>query len=415
MPRSLRGLVLAGALVLAGCGVGGQQARDGADEPELTKEQLAMMVLPEGELADGVAALQADGDVGVVDNRQAADDSIDPDDTAKSLRSAGRLTGYKLSHSQPKLLSAKAKGVLGVGSMVEVMEDPVYAAQYLHARLNDYEAFRKAIPGLKLSNHSTFEAPIGDEAGGQRVKFTLPGVLTGHSTEVYFRRGRIVASVEVVRGDRRDAQEEVLRLAAELDQRIQAVLAGKRTPPEKPAKPESTGISAAERQALPAQTLAAADLAAAATVIEEKETDSDEDSVSFLRGFEDVDVGGSHLMRLNAQTTVYEDPEDAALAFKIAAKGAGREIFADSVVRSYARQTGVRPTDVRVRPLPSPGKGMAGVVVTFELVGAKFELVSIFMRSGNLVQSVTGICRPNELDPSDLKTVARLAYDRMVA
>ena len=32
---------------------------------------------------------------------------------------------------------------------------------------------------------------------------------------------------------------------------------------------------------------------------------------------------------------------------------------------------------------------MKGIVVTFELVGAKFQMASIFMRSGRFVQSVT--------------------------
>ena len=50
MPRSLRGLILAGALVLAGCGVGGEKARDAVEEPEVTKAQLAAMVLPQAEL-----------------------------------------------------------------------------------------------------------------------------------------------------------------------------------------------------------------------------------------------------------------------------------------------------------------------------------------------------------------------------
>ena len=50
------------------------------------------------------------------------------------------------------------------------------------------------MPGLKLSEHSEFEAAaIGDEAAGQRVKITAPGVATGYETDIVFRRGRIVA------------------------------------------------------------------------------------------------------------------------------------------------------------------------------------------------------------------------------
>ena len=112
MPRFLPGLVLAGALLLAGCGFGQKGEPAAVEQPEITKAQLAAMVLPVDQLGEGVAALEVDDDVGVVENRQAADDSLDPDDTGKSLRNDGRLTGYKLSYSHPRLLSAKAKGVL---------------------------------------------------------------------------------------------------------------------------------------------------------------------------------------------------------------------------------------------------------------------------------------------------------------
>jgi hypothetical protein len=213
VPRSLRGIVLAGALLLAGCGLGKNADPAAVEQTEVTKAQLAAMVLPAEELGPEVVKLEVDDDVGVVDNRQAADDSLDPDDTGKSLRGEGRLLGYKLSYSHPRLASANTKGVLGLGSLVEVLEGPVDAAQYLHARLNDYERFKNAVPGFKLSGYSTFEALVGDEAGGEQIKLTVRGVLTGYLTDVYFRRGRIVGSVEIVRTDREDAQEKALELA----------------------------------------------------------------------------------------------------------------------------------------------------------------------------------------------------------
>jgi hypothetical protein len=168
MPRSLRGIVLAGALLLAGCGLGKNADPADVEQTEVTKAQLAAMVLPAEKLGPEVVKLEVDDDVGVVDNRQAADDSLDPDDTGKSLRGEGRLLGYKLSYSHPRLASANTKGVLGLGSLVEVLEGPVDAAQYLHARLNDYERFKNAVPGFKLSGYSTFEALVGDEAVGSR-------------------------------------------------------------------------------------------------------------------------------------------------------------------------------------------------------------------------------------------------------
>ena len=85
MPRFLPGIVLAGVLLLAGCGLGQKDEPAAGEQPEITKAQLAVMVLPVDQLGEGVAALEVDDDVGLVDNRQAADDSLDPDDSGKSL------------------------------------------------------------------------------------------------------------------------------------------------------------------------------------------------------------------------------------------------------------------------------------------------------------------------------------------
>ena len=107
------------------------------------------------------------------------------------------------------------------------MEDPVYAAQYLHKQLGDFERFKgKQDDGTTLSAVSTFEVTgIGDEAEGLLGTSTL-GKQKLHLTAVAFRRARIVAVAAVVRTDDDDAQNEARALAVKLDKRIQAVLAG---------------------------------------------------------------------------------------------------------------------------------------------------------------------------------------------
>ena len=96
-------------------------------------------------------------------------------------------------------------------------------------------------------------------------------------------------------------------------------------------------------------------------------------------------------------------------------QSAGRESFADGIARAFAKETGVTPTDIHVRSFSTGVRGMPGLVATFELVGAKFEMASIFVRSGRYVQSVTGICRPDEVSPGDLTVLARRAQARLVA
>jgi hypothetical protein len=398
-------------MVLAGCGVTGNDGSDGAKQPAVTKGQLAAMVLPADGLGASIQGLQVD-DSGVVDNKDAADDSVDPDDTGENMKGDGRVSGYELSYEHPKLISSK--GAIGVGTSVDLFQDPVYAAQFLHERLNDYERFKNGVPGMKFSRYSEFEAlAIGDEAAGQHLTITIPGVVTGYETDVVFRRGRIVARVEIARTDRKDARDEALKLAIQLDRRIQAVLAGEIE--VEPVRPEeSPSTAAAELRRLPSLTLAPADIGPGARVAKEGRRSGD-DFHAYYRQFTDVAVGGSHLLSLRGETQLYESPAKAELALTVLGKQAGRQILTQSIVESALDEAGVKPTNVRVRPLAGLGPGRTGTVVTFRLVGTNFTMATIFTRSGRVVQAVMGMCRSTDFDPDDLKPVAERAGRRLAA
>ena len=168
MPRFHPGLALAGALaLLAGCGLGGEKARDAAEPQAVTKAQLAAMVLPKAELGTIAQGARPAPDGGAVGNAESADGSLDPNDTGKSLRSAGRLTGQRAYFVGNDLAALRKRGGLFVvGTEVELLEDTVYAAQYLHTQLGDYQRFQgKQADGSRLSGVSGFAVTgVGDEA-----------------------------------------------------------------------------------------------------------------------------------------------------------------------------------------------------------------------------------------------------------
>ena len=415
MPRSLRGLLLAGALVLlAGCGVGGQKGDDSAKPEPITKAQLAAMVLPRNELGTIAAGLSFDDRSGPVANAAASEGSVDPSDTATSLRSDGRLNGHKAWYGDASLASLKkGGGVFFVGTEVELMEDTVYAAQYLHKQLGDFQRFQgKQEGGTTLTGVRPFPVnDVGDEAEGF-VANASAGRDTAYITAVAFRRGRVIGAAVVIRGDKKDAQGEARAVAVKLDGRIQAVLAGEI--PVGPAPVEEPAQETASAARLPELTLAAEDVGAGVTPVDEGEL-AEAGYVGYQRTFEDVVVGGSHLIRLQARTAAYARPAQAAAAHRLVAQAVGRKAFADGIARAFGKETAVTPTDIRVRSFSTGVPGMTGIAATFELVGAKFRTVSIFVRSGRFVQSVTGICRPDDVRPDDLKTLARRAQARLTA
>ena len=222
----------------------------------------------------------------------------------------------------------------------------------------------------------------------------------------------MVARVAVARADRKDVREEALRLAADLDRRIQAVLAGEID--ADPPRPErETTATAAELRSLPSQTLSPADVGSGVAVAKEGRYKKD-NFQAYYRQFEDVVVGGSHLLSLRGETQLYETPQAAAVAYKVVQEKAGREFFAQALVKGFSDGAGVEPTDLRVRALPDPGHGISGMVATFEGVGQRFKMVALFTRSGRVLQSVMGICHPS-LNPDDLTPLAERASRRLSA
>jgi hypothetical protein len=416
MPRSLRGLVLAGAgaLVLAGCGVGGHQAAKPTERPKVTQAQLAAMVLPRSELGTVAAGLRLADDSGPVDNRTAAESSPDPKDTGKSLRSDGRLDGHKAYYGGTVLVTAKKKGPVVVGTEVELMEDPVYAAQYLHDQVGDFERFQgKQSDGSKAAVRSFAPEPVGDEAAGLLVTVSK-GKQKLFMTAVAFRRGRVVAVAMVARPDKDDQQNEARALAVKLDKRIQDVLAG-RIAVEPVETTETIAAPSFEgEEKLPGMTMAAADVAPGLEAVSEGKTEGD-GYVGYQRTFGETHIGGSHLISVRAETRLYESKAAAAAAAKAHAGQVGRALYAREAARAFADQTQVRATNVKAKRLTGLKRGLGGVVVTFDLVGAKFRIVSVFLRSGRMIETVSGVCRAAALDPADLRPVVERARKRLAA
>jgi hypothetical protein len=410
MPRFSRGLVLAAALALAGCSLSGQEARDDAAQAEVTKAQLAAMVLPKAELGTVAEGTRPAKDSGAVANAEAADSSVDPHDTAKSLRNEGRLSGQRAYFVGSDLAAVRKRGGLFLaGTEVELLEDPVYAAQYLHKGLGDFQRFQGKQPdGSKLSGVSGFQVTgVGDEAGGLRTTMTL-GRQKLHMTAVAFRRDRIVAVAAVLRGDREDASGEARALAVKLDKRIQDVLAGRIETGPAPVTENAEQVEFVGEETLPEHTVAAKDVAPGAGVADEGRLAGD-DHLAYYRVFEDVRLGGSHLIKLKTETRLYRTKADAAAAYRALGTAVGRAAYGHELVETIAEETGLTVTAVQIQALQRPGKGYQGVVVTFESRDGSYRFGTVVTRSGALLASVTGFCHTDALDPNDLKPLARRA------
>ncbi len=405
----LRGaaLLLCG-LVLASCGQGGNRAVQ--LDAEVTRADLAIMVLPAdelGRLADGLRLGRDDS--GRSSNAAAARQSLDPQDSARRLRGAGRVDGYELTYSSPGTLSGKRKrGVVSVGSSVELMQDAVDASRFLNKRVNDYERFEGTVSeGVRLQGASTFAVPtIGEETQG--IRGTVRGFgLTLHTTVVAFRRGRIVASVGVVRVDRRDMTAAATRLAITLDSRIQRVLGGQLE--EDPVA--LPGVERRPRIDPKPLTLGLADLPPGLTVAGEGYRRHG-NVRSFLREFDPAAarLGSSQVVYLRSMTQIVESEDAGRLALRYAGTPKGSRHFARLVV------TGVLRTDaraLRVRPLDVEGDDTVAALATFRTPKARVAIVFVYVRSGVALGSLTAVGRAAELNPGDVLGLAATIRARL--
>jgi hypothetical protein len=223
MPKYQAAVVLAGLVVLTGCGAAKEES---APAPRFKPADLARMVRKQhfGPLARG---LKLDREqTGPSNNKQGAKDTLDLEDSARSLRKAGRIRGYDLTYSGSGL---SGLGVVQVAESVELFRSEKAASRWLKKQLTDYKRYRgKKHDGVKLAGVEEFDASTGEEAGGLRLRFTFPARgIAIYATVVGFRRGSVVGSTSALLRRNVLVAGDTERIADALDDRIARVGSGK--------------------------------------------------------------------------------------------------------------------------------------------------------------------------------------------
>jgi hypothetical protein len=395
------------ALALAGCAVGGTEESD-----EITAEQLAIMVLPREEFEGGADLVLDTEDAGPVSAREAADSTVDLEDDASDVRQAGWSDGYELNYSvaNRSAVLTKGQGLFGVGSSVDLYDTETSARAYLLNEIQAYERYRgKKRDDVRLVRFETFEVDIGDEGWG--VEFIMRGQSTLHGTGVFFRSGRLVASVGYSRGDGATMRDEATKAGRALESRIERSLAGELDAEPVPVPGQAPEVSAAQ---LSKMTLSLKDLPTGAYLSDESRVKS-KVSVGFYRTFdvESTMIGGSHLMFLRAGTLVYENAASAQLSMRYVSGPKGRSEFARGVLRDFQKHVGARPRNVRVAPMHRPGAGATGMVITFDLPTGRYRIATVLVRSGRALAVVSGFCTAHAVHPEDISPLGEKALRRL--
>jgi len=219
------GLLLATAM--AACGGGGEA--DFTARP-ISDADLGTMAVYEVDLPDEFAGFVRTGESGFKTNEQSAEKHFDPTDEAQDLERFGQVREYIRAYRPPPgdgLMPQEE--AISLVSRVRLFEDAQGASGYLDDELADIEgSVGKDMDGATVEEVERFKVGgIADEAAGVRATLVFGddgSERPAHGTQVYFRRGRLLFSIAVIRMDDKDVSAELELLARSLDERIHVVL-----------------------------------------------------------------------------------------------------------------------------------------------------------------------------------------------
>ncbi len=426
----LLGAVVASAALLAACsGDGKSSAPPPSQAParEARAADLPLMPLPQEELGSLAAGLEVDSGSGPQDNAEAADDSLDPTDTADSLAEAGRLTGYDLAYSDPQLLALEnGEGLTRIGSGLDLYSTSEQASAAFKKLIDDFTrlAGSEIESGITLSSAETFDVDdLGDEAAGIRATATFAGV-TQHQTAVGFRTGRLVGSVYVAAADATDRGAAMEALARKLEQRMRGVLEGTVTGEPVPLpEPAETGESGEFGPPpggpdLSTMALALDDLPEGASVAREEYVQPDDTLAEYEREFEvsATPLGRSGLISLQSDVEVYESPGFPSVVLRTLPgvfTGPGSESFLKE--QFVSGSGGLEASSVEVKRLPASGLGDQAQVfgATFVTNAGTFDSIFAFFRVERAVGTLIATSTKGPVSWQNLRPLAETQVQRM--
>ena len=386
--------------------------RGGESSDPIDASQLAVMVVPRDQLGAPAKGLDLDDDSGVYGNREGADDTIDPHDTAAALRAGGRLGGYELVYSSPKALDIwrTGGGYSDVRTAVELFDTPSDAAVYLDTQARDFARFEGKTIGsvVRLAKTDVVRiTDIGESAWAIHGTASFGKIVT-HGTVVAFRRGRIVGSVSIGRGDTREIIGQTRIIARALDHRIEAVLAGELVakPMPIPLRPGPAGL-----RRLKAATLSLQDLPAGVSVAAEGRKKTTGDRIAYFRSFKVAGVSnlGSRFLTLRAESRLLGRESEARAALEVLGSRSGRS----QALHAFVQSAGIPASHPSIAPLADLPSGTVGSVISLRTPKGPFRAFLITVQVGNVLETLSAFGPAAGMDAPDLAAFAVKARTRL--
>ena len=421
-----RAAALALLLLLPACGARSAdspaEAAGGGEGEEVAQRLLETMVVPQEDIGGLPLGLRVSPESGWQDNRAEAESSLDLDDSAASLREAGRVTGYELAYYDPTQAAIRSgSGVADVMSWVDLFTSGDAASANLreHVDFSLGRAGTSPREGVTFGAVEAFEPGVPGEVYGLRESVDFGGDRV-FRTIVVFRRGRIVAGSMVVRANDGDAAGDAERIAGILDQRIQIALHGGSN--GEPVLIPEDGVPLDGQQPTAERPPGTPDLAAIALGADDvpavflcdagRYTRTMPPRITFRRSFcpQGAAVGQTRLLSLSSQVSVFESEVAAEASLALTSRMMTSADGAKTYAANFVATSGLVATDVRRRRVKLSGGGV-GVLTTFRTKAGRLAGFSALAQNGRGLATLDSIGLADGFDHHDvlplLQTVER--------
>lgn len=395
----LRAFLLAAGLALALPGAGAALTPS-PPRQEVTRAELALMVLPKTALGPAAARFTVDPTSGFTTNDDVATASLDLRETVSTIAQAGRIVGYELAYSDPRSSAIAARsGMLDITTRVDLFRTSLAAKRYFAAKVGDRRRVRtgESVPGVRIASSRFAVAGIGDEALGRRASRQPPGKPALFDTAVLFRVGRLHGRVTISRADRADAGAQATALARELAQRMRDVLQGTIAgrPVPLPAR-TSSGRPVGEPD-LARLVLVLGDLPAGAATTNDGYVRDTGAVAAYDRSFDLGDTAEAFL-QVDSAIELYRNPLEASYVFALQTATLEAPSSPSYLQRVFNRELADKVSVLRIdrgRTLPL-GDEARDYAVLLETQGVRVEEAAVFVRCGRALGSITLYGQPGQ-------------------
>ena len=413
-------------LVASACGGGSDELEKALQS--LSEDDLTIMVLPQEAFGDASDGLEVASYSGVNDSSEAADDTLDPEDTGDDLEEAGFVTGYSLDFEDPSFSALEeAAGILNVSSTVELFEDEQAASSYLAKLLEDNRRFEgeEVEPGTTLEEVEEFVVEgIADDATGLVLHGSF-GETDFYATGVIFTVGRLRAGVGITKADDSDVTPDAERIGRAFAERIEGVLLGDidETPVPIPEEEEegAEGRAPSEPPFPEEMALSLEDLPEGASVEQERYVEDPDTVSTYEREFDvsSLDVGSSRAIFLESDIELYADAREAGDVLRIReaayAGESGRDFFEDVLRQNPPQEIEITLLAYQIAQVPDLGDERVAIQYSYDSPFGEFDGVIVNFRVGRAIGKLTVEALAGNIELADMVSVTKAMAARMAA